>query len=110
MTTRNSISCSKTARNKKLSEKEKSFFPLHLIVGTVYLEKDPAFAKSCLQETLRIAARLKEMPDEMKDALKLNVALLESLLEEEKEEEEQPEKKTGADRKGKSRAKTSRKK
>ena len=31
---------------KKLSEKEKGFFPLHLIVGTVYLEKDPAFAKS----------------------------------------------------------------
>ncbi len=96
---------------KKLSEKEKSFFPLHMIVGTVYLEKDPAFAKSCFQETLRIAARSKEIPEEMKDSLRLNIALLEGLLEEEEEEEEkQPGKKTGAGRKGKSRTKTSRKK
>ena len=52
----------------------------------------------------------------MKDSLRLNVALLEKLIEEEKEgekeekEEEQPDKKTGASRKGKIRAKTSRKK
>ncbi len=100
---------------KKLSEKEKSFFPLHMIVGTVYLEKDPDFAKSCFQETLRIAARVKEIPEEMKDSLRLNIALLEKLLEEEEGaeeegEEEQPEKKMGAGRKGRSRAKSSRKK
>ena len=92
---------------KKLSEKEKKFFPLHLMVGTVYLDKDPTFAKSCFEETLRIASRSKEIPEEMKSALKLNIILLETLLPEELAEE--PEEKTGAGKKGKKKCKTGKK-
>ena len=92
---------------KKLSEKEKKFFPLHLMVGTVYIDKDPAFAKSCFEETLRIASRSKEIPEEMKSALKLNILLLETLLPEELAEK--PEEKTGAGKKGKKTCKSGKK-
>ena len=92
---------------KKLSEKEKKFFPLHLMVGTVYIDKDPAFAKSCFEETLRIASRSKEIPEEMKSALKLNIILLETLLPEELTEK--PEEKTDAGKKGKSKCKSRKK-
>ena len=92
---------------KKLSEKEKKFFPLHLMVGTVYIDKDPAFAKSCFEETLRIASRSKEIPEEMKSALKLNILLLETLLPEELAEK--PEEKTSAGKKGKKKCKTGKK-
>lgn len=82
---------------KKFNEKHKDFFPLHFIMGTAYLDKDPAFAKSCFEETLRIAPRLKEVPEEIKDALKLNMIFLEAFLQEESSGE--PEKKTGAGKK-----------
>ncbi|MFY1112961.1 MAG: hypothetical protein AB3K77_14975 [Methanosarcinaceae archaeon] len=66
---------------KKLSEKEKNFFPLHLMMGTIYLGKDPAFAKSCFQETLRIVDTLEEIPKETKEDLRESISLLGKLIE-----------------------------
>ena len=65
---------------KKLSEKEQNFFPLHLMMGTIYLGKDPAFAKSCFQETLRIVDTLEEIPKETKEDLRESISLLEKFI------------------------------
>ena len=71
---------------KKLSAKEKDFFPLHLMMGTIYLGKDPAFAKSCFQETLRIVDTLEEIPKETKEDLRASIGLLNKFMGEETEE------------------------
>ncbi len=74
---------------KKFSENEKNFFPIHFLMGTIYLERDPTFAKSCFQETLRIVNTLNEIPEETKEDLKASIALLEKFIEEGEEEEEE---------------------
>ena len=71
---------------KKLSAKEENFFPLHLMMGTIYLGKDPAFAKSCFQETLRIVDTLEEIPEETKEDLRASIGLLDKFMGEETEE------------------------
>ena len=83
---------------KELSEKEKNFYPLHFIMGTIYLEKDPAFAKSCFQEILRITSKDRGVPAEMNDSLRRNIDILEKIIDEEnkeKKKEENKEKKKG---------------
>jgi len=74
---------------KKFSENEKNFFPIHFLMGTIYLERDPTFSKSCFQETLRIVNTLNEIPEETKEDLKTSIALLEKFIEEGEEEEEE---------------------
>jgi hypothetical protein len=68
---------------KKFNEKHEHFFPLHFIVGSAYLNSDPALAISYFEKTLKATEDSEEIPPEMREELKRNMDLLTSLLLEE---------------------------
>lgn len=84
---------------KKFNEKNKDFFPLHFIMGTVYVDTDPTLAKSYFEETLKAVEKYEEFPTEMKAALKKNLKSLTKYLFE--EPAEKPEEKSGSSKTGK---------
>jgi len=92
---------------KKFNEKHKNFFPLHFIMGSAYIEKDPTLAKSYFEETLKAAEKFEEFPKGMKEALRQNIESLTKYLFE--EPAEKPEEKTGEGKKGKRTNKTGKK-
>ena len=92
---------------KKFNEKHKNFFPLHFIMGSAYIEKDPTLAKSYFEETLKAAEKFEEFPKGMKEALRQNIESLTKYLFE--EPAEKPEEKAGAGKKGKKKCKTGKK-
>ncbi len=89
---------------KKSIEKHKDFFPLQFIMGTAYMDKDPALAKSYFEEAIRTAEKLEEIPEETKKALREDINNLTQLLMEESSEE--PEEKTDEGKEGKGKSKT----
>ncbi|KKG11766.1 hypothetical protein EO98_16005 [Methanosarcina sp. 2.H.T.1A.6] len=92
---------------KKFNEKHRNFPPLHLIIGTAYVGKDPALAKSYFEEALRSVQESKEFPEEIKEDLKSHIDLLTSLLLE--EATEKVEEKAGEGKKGKKTCKSGKK-
>lgn len=68
---------------KKFNEKHENFFPLHFIVGSAYLNSDPALAISYFEKTLKATEGSEEFPPEMRKELKRHMDLLTSLLLEE---------------------------
>jgi hypothetical protein len=84
---------------KKFNEKHKDFFPLHFIMGTVYVESDPTLAKSYFEETLKAVEKFEEFPKGMREALKQNLDSLTKYLFE--EPAEKPEEKAVESKKGK---------
>jgi hypothetical protein len=71
----------------KFNEKHRNFSPLQVMVGTVYAEKDPAFAKSYFEEALRSVQESEEFPEEIKEELRNQINYLTNLLFEESPEE-----------------------
>ncbi|AKB36308.1 hypothetical protein MSSAC_1718 [Methanosarcina siciliae C2J] len=92
---------------KKFNEKHENFFPIHFIVGSAYLNSDPALAISYFEKTLKATENSEEFPPEMREELKRNMDLLTSLLLE--EATEKVEEKAGEDRKGEMKQKTRKK-
>jgi hypothetical protein len=92
---------------KKFSEKHNDFFILHFIMGTAYIDKDPALAKSYFEEALKTAENYEEIPKEMIEDLRGNINLLTKLLME--ESAGKTEEKTGESKKGKKGCKTGKK-
>jgi hypothetical protein len=92
---------------KKFSEKHNDFFILHFIMGTAYIDKDPALAKSYFEEALKTAENYGEIPKEMIEDLRGNINLLTKLLME--ESAAKTEEKTGESKKGKKGCKTGKK-
>ncbi|AKB51991.1 hypothetical protein MSBRW_2738 [Methanosarcina barkeri str. Wiesmoor] len=68
---------------KKFNEKNKNFFPLHFIVGSAYLNNDPALAISYFEKTLKATEDSEEFPPEMREELKRYMDILTKLLLEE---------------------------
>lgn len=68
---------------KKFNEKHKDFFPLHFIVGSAYLNSDPALAISYFEKTLKATEDSEEFPPEMRGELKRHMDVLTKLLLEE---------------------------
>jgi hypothetical protein len=68
---------------KKFSEKHKGFFPLHFIVGSAYLNSDPALAVSYFEKTLKATEDSEEFPPEMGGELEKYMDILTKLLLEE---------------------------
>lgn len=93
---------------KKFNEKHENFFPLHFIVGSVYIERDPTLAKSYFEETLKAVEKFEEFPKGMREALRQNLESLTKYLIE--EPAEKPEEKAGESKKGKKRCKKTGKK
>jgi hypothetical protein len=92
---------------KKFSEKREDFFPLHFIMGTIYIDRHPALAKFYFEETMKAAEKAEELSKEMKESLRENIILLETLMSEESAEKpEQREKITDEGNKSKSGYKT----
>ena len=92
---------------KKFIEKHEDFFPLQFIMGTAYIDKDPALAKSYFEEAVRAAEKSEEIPEEMKKVLRADINQLTKLLME--ESAEKPEEKTDESKKGKRKSKTGKK-
>ncbi|AKB27759.1 hypothetical protein MSSIT_1040 [Methanosarcina siciliae T4/M] len=92
---------------KKFNEKHENFFPMHFIVGSAYLNSDPAHAISYFEKTLKATENSEEFPPEMLEELKTNMDLLTSLLLE--ESTEKVEEKAGEDIKNKKTCKSSKK-
>lgn len=92
---------------KKFNEKHETFFPLHFIVGTAYLNSDPALAISYFEKTLKATEDSEEFPPEMKEEVKRTMDLLTSLLLE--EATEKVEEKAAESKKGKKTCKSSKK-
>ncbi|MDD3043402.1 MAG: hypothetical protein PHV51_07355 [Methanosarcinaceae archaeon] len=66
---------------KKLGEKEKDFFPLHLIMGIVYLRIDPALANTYFEETLRIASKSEQITEDLLEELKQMINTLNKAIQ-----------------------------
>lgn len=92
---------------KKFNEKHENFFPLHFIVGSAYLNSDPALAISYFEKTLKATENSEEFPPEMRKELKRHMDLLTRLLLE--EATEKVEEKAGEGKKGKKTCKSSKK-
>lgn len=92
---------------KKLNEKYENFFPLHFIVGSAYLNSDPALAISYFEKTLKATENSEEFPPEMREELKRHMDLLTSLLLE--EATEKVEEKATESKKSKKTCKSSKK-
>jgi tetratricopeptide (TPR) repeat protein len=92
---------------KKFNEKHENFFPLHFIVGTTYLNSDPALAISYFEKTLKATENLEEFPPEMREELKRHMDLLARLLIE--EATEKVEEKATESKKGKKTCKSGKK-
>ncbi|MDI9394787.1 MAG: hypothetical protein QM426_04940 [Euryarchaeota archaeon] len=71
----------------KFNEKHENFFPLHFIVGSVYLNSDPALAVSYFEKTLKATEEAEDFPPEMRKELKKHMDILTSLLLEEAAEQ-----------------------
>ena len=72
---------------KKSIEKHKGFFPLQFVIGTAYIDKNPALAKSYFEEAIRTAEKLEEIPEETKKALREDLNTLTKLLKKKSAEE-----------------------
>ena len=92
---------------KKFIEKYEDFFPLQFIMGTAYIDKDPALANSYFEAAVKTAEKSEVIPEEMKKVLKADINQLTQLLTE--ESAEKPEEKTGEGKKGKGKSKTGKK-
>jgi hypothetical protein len=92
---------------KKFNEKHENFFPLHFIVGSAYLNSDPALAISYFEKTLKATENSEEFPPEMREELKRHMDLLTSLLLE--EATQKAEEKPAESKKGKKSCKSGRK-
>lgn len=92
---------------KKFDEKYEDFFPLQFIMGTAYIDKDPALANSYFEEAVRTAEKSEEIPEVMKKALRADIDQLTKLVTE--ESSEKPEEKTDEGKKGKGKSKTGKK-
>ena len=92
---------------KKFIEKHEDFFPLQFIMGTAYIDKDPALANSYFEAAVKTAEKSEVIPDEMKKVLRADINQLTQLLTE--ESAEKPEEKTGEGKKGKGKSKTGKK-
>lgn len=92
---------------KKFIEKHKDFFPLQFIMGTAYIDKDLALAKSYFEEAIRTAEKSDEVPEEMKKVLRADINQLTKLITE--ESAERPEEKTDEGKKGKKKSKNGKK-
>jgi len=68
---------------KKFNEKHEDFFPLHFIVGSAYLNSDPALAISYFDKTLKVAENLEDFPDEIREEMTKNIDIITKLLLEE---------------------------
>ena len=89
---------------KKFIEKYEDFFPLQFIMGTAYIDKDLALAKSYFENAISAAEKLEEIPEEMKKVLRADMNQLTKLIME--ESPERPEEKTDEGKKGKKKSKT----
>lgn len=65
---------------KKFTEKEKDFFPIHLMMGALYLNIDPAFAKTCFEKTLKMASESEGIPEELLEELRQSVDIMNKYL------------------------------
>jgi hypothetical protein len=84
---------------KKFNQKYKNFYPLHFVMGIVYIERDPALAKSYFEETLKAVEKQEEIPKSSKYEIKQNLdSLIKYLIE---EPAENPEEKIRSSKKGK---------
>ena len=92
---------------KKSIEKHEGFFPLQFVMGTAYIDKDPALANSYFEVAVKTAEKSEVIPDEMKKVLRADINQLTQLLTE--ESAEKPEEKTGEGKKGKGKSKTGKK-
>jgi len=68
---------------KKFNDRHKDFYPLHFIMGTAYLNSDPALSISYFEKTLKATEESEEFPPEMGGELKRYMDLLTNLLLEE---------------------------
>jgi hypothetical protein len=92
---------------KKFIEKHEDCFPVQFIIGTAYIDKDPALANSYFEEAIRAAEKSEEIPEEMKKVLRADINQLTKLITE--ESAEKPEEKTDEGKKGKRKSKTGKK-
>ncbi len=92
---------------KKFIEKHEDFFPLQFIMGTAYIDKDPALANSYFEEAVKTAEKSEEIPEEMKKVLRADINQLTQIITE--ESAEKPEEKTDEGKKGKKKSKTGKK-
>lgn len=92
---------------KKFNEKHKDFFPLNFIMGTVYINRDPALAISYFEETLKVAENSEEFSKEMREDMTKQIDVIKRLLLE--ESTEKPEENTGESKKGKKKCKAGKK-
>ncbi|MCC4766510.1 hypothetical protein FXW07_07745 [Methanosarcina sp. DH1] len=83
---------------QKFNEKYENFFPLHFIMGTVYIENDPTLAKFYFEETLKAVENYGDLPKSYKYEIKQN---LDSLIKYIEEPAEKPEEKALSSKKGK---------
>ena len=80
------------------TKKYENFFPLHFIMGTVYIENDPTLAKFYFEETLKAVENYGDLPKSYKYEIKQN---LDSLIKYIEEPAEKPEEKALSSKKGK---------
>jgi len=69
----------------KIIEKDEDFLPLHFMMGTIYLDRDPSLAKFYFEQTLKVAEMGDDVPEEILQDLKLDILALEAYLSEEKQ-------------------------